>query len=127
MQVLFQFANALGDPIEANPLGQQPPWAMNDAPYPINPGERGPITVLVCEVPEPPPFALAYGDGTATGTLTVAVNPSSPVPANLFLIERLNPLPFVVPGNATAYNLCVVSAGTTISAKIVTYSAIHAN
>ena len=80
MQVLFQFANALGDPIEANPLGQQPPWAMSDAPYPINPGERGPITVLVCEVPEPPPFALAYGDGTATGTLTVAVNPSSPVP-----------------------------------------------
>ena len=88
-------------------------------------------------------FQLEYGQGSTCGTNTVSMMGGATTLATASSVGlvtlfggpsaaaensiTLNPLPFVVPGNATAYNLCVVSAGTTISAKIVTYSAIHAN
>jgi hypothetical protein len=87
---------------------------------------------------------LEYGQGATCGTNTVKVQ-AVPIPTTATTSGQMTLLyggsppsilasswsagavPLIVPANATAYNLCVVTAGTTIAGIGGAYYAIHAN
>jgi hypothetical protein len=83
---------------------------------------------------------LEYGQGATCGTNTVKVTPfpilfGAPAvgvanyvwPISLVNVMVSLSYPLIVPANATAYNLCLVTAGTTILQQAIVYYAIHAN
>ena len=87
--------------------------------------------------------SFEYGQGATCQTNTVVMNPSPTAPATTaggwvsgwsgmtgataVVIDMLPPaaVPLVLPNNATAYNFCAVTAGTTTSGVFVTLSAVH--
>jgi hypothetical protein len=66
-------------------------------------------------------------NGTAIGELTVLYGQANGTPSSAGNAVTPVAVPLIIPANATAYNLCGVTAGTTIAGQFVINYAIHAN
>ena len=70
-------------------------------------------------------FPAAVAPGTATGEWTVGWgNPGAAVTA-VAGMPGVAPVPLVLPNNATAYNFCGVTAGTTTAGRFVVWYSVH--
>lgn len=88
--------------------------------------EYGQTTTNPCDTNTTVVTPLGVGPLSTSGSLLILYGGATGTAATTFTLVTSN-FPLIVPANATPYNLCVVSSGTTISFKAFVYYAIHSN